>query len=54
MDFSTLPQWMQDAWPWMVWVGGVAGAAAILVSLFFEVLKRWKRFIDGNKSAIDD
>lgn len=54
MDFGSLPEWMQDLWPWMVWIGGVAGALAILVSLVFDAMKRVRRFVANDKSALDD
>jgi hypothetical protein len=47
---DTLPQWMQDSWPWLIWTG----AFGVVMSIIFDVAKRYKRLRDHSKSAIDD
>ncbi len=37
---DTLPQWMQEAWPYMVWGGG---AAIIINELVFRNYRRWSQ-----------
>jgi hypothetical protein len=33
---ETLPQWMQDAWPWILWIGGVGA----VITLFGDQARR--------------
>jgi hypothetical protein len=42
MDFTGLPQWMQDFWPWAVWIGGVGVAVTAAAAAVRSLLKPFR------------
>lgn len=46
---DTLPQFMQDLWPWILWLGG----AGVVLSIFFDLSRRMRRHRKG-KSMVDE